>query len=183
MERIRQDMSGFTMPTYVEEILTQNYCPSFMRMSIVRDYDSYVFNYKPDAYEKIDVMNLSLYDKLLLLRTLITMSENTSNYLINADNYLLEPELIYSKGPNIGINSVRLMYYPDIKKLDFRYKLVLFADRILNKDVKEEREMADSIREVAEPGDINRIKMFLDKNLLRLEKRMLDGQIIWARRA
>lgn len=183
MERIRQDMSGFTMPTYVEEILTQNYCPSFMRMSIVRDYDSYVFNYKPDAYERIDVMNLSLYDKLLLLRTLITMSENSSNYLINADNYLLEPELIYSKGNNIGINSVRLMYYPDIKKLDFRYKLVLFADRILNKDIKEEREMADSIREVAEPGDINRIKMFLDKNLLRLEKRMLEGQIVWARKA
>lgn len=183
MNRIRQDMSGYTMPTYVEEILTQNYCPNFMRMSIVRECDNYVFNYKPESYDRLDVMKLRLYDKLLLLRTLIQMSEDTSNHLINANNYLLEPELIYCKGGNININSIRLMYYPDIKKLEFRYKLVLFASRIMNEQNKEEREMAESIRQAAEAGDINRIRMFIEKNLLRLEKRMAEGQTAWDRKA
>ena len=35
MQRIRQDMTGYRMPGYVEEILTQNYCGMFMNMSIV----------------------------------------------------------------------------------------------------------------------------------------------------
>ena len=65
--------------------------------------------------------------------------------------------------------SLKLMYYPDVKMLDFRYKIVLFADRIMNKEIKEEREMAARIREAAEPGDINRIKMFLDKCMSRME--------------
>ena len=66
-------------------------------------------------------------------------------------------------------DSLKLMYYPDIKMLDFRYKIVLFADRIMNREIKEEREMAARIREAAEPGDINRIKMFLDKCMSRME--------------
>ncbi|MBR4092014.1 MAG: hypothetical protein IKK28_14370 [Mogibacterium sp.] len=70
------------------------------------------------------------------------------------------------------MNSIRLLYYPDVKKLDFRYKIVLFADRILNKSIREEREMAERIRSAAEPGDMNRLKMFLDKAILRIENSM-----------
>ena len=70
------------------------------------------------------------------------------------------------------MDSLRLLYYPDVKKLDFRYKIVLFADRILNKDIREEREMAERIRSAAEPGDMNRLKMFLDKAVLRMENSM-----------
>ena len=72
----------------------------------------------------------------------------------------------------MDINSLRLLYYPDVKKLEFRYKRVLFSDRILNKSIREEREMAERIRSAAEPGDINRLKMFLDKSILRLENNM-----------
>jgi hypothetical protein len=32
--------------------------------------------------------------------------------------------------------------------------------------------MAERIRAAAEPGDINRLKMFLDKTILRLENSM-----------
>ena len=39
----------------------------------------------------------------------------------------------------------------------------------MNKDKREEREMAARIREAAEPGDINRIRMFLDKCMSRME--------------
>ena len=73
------------------------------------------------------------------------------------------------------MDSLKLMYYPDPKKLDFRYKLVIFSDRILKKDIREEREMANRLREAAEPGDINRVKLFLDKNILRLEGRMNES--------
>ena len=75
------------------------------------------------------------------------------------------------------------MYYPDVKKLEFRYKLVLFADRIMNKNIREEREMLDRIREAAEPGDINRIKLFLEKNIIRLENRMTENKTIKPQRS
>ena len=165
-------MTGYRMPVYVEEILTENYCRNFVRMSIVKDSGNYSFSYKPVGLSRIDPSAMSLYDKLLLLRNLISLSENTSNHLIGPENYLLEPELVYAKGGNVDTDSLRLLFYPDVKKLEFRYKIVLFAERILNKSIREEREMAERIRSAAEPGDINRLKMFLDKAILRIENSM-----------
>ena len=175
MERIRQNMTGYRMPGYIEEILTQNYCRNFMNMSIIRNDGTYSFSYRPGCYSRLDASEMSLYEKLILLRNLISMSENASDHLIGAESYLLEPELVYSKGGRVDMDSLKLMYYPDLKKLDFRYKLVIFSDRILNSGIREEREMADRLREAAEPGDINRVKLFLDKNILRLEGRMYEG--------
>lgn len=172
MKRIRQDMTDYDMPSYVEEILTENYCKSFVRMSIVKESGNYSFSYKPAGLVRIDPRGMKMYDKLLLIRNLISMSESTSDHLIGAENYLLEPELIYAKGGKVDADSLKLLFYPDVKKLDFRYKIVLFADRIMNKEIKEEREMAERIRETAEPGDMNRLKMFLDKTVLRLENSM-----------
>ena len=172
MQRINQNMTGYRMPAYVEEILTENYCKNFVRMSIVRDSGSYSFSYKPAGLSKLDPVNMSLYDKLLLLRNLISMSENTSDHLIGAESYLLEPELVYAKGGNVDLGSLKLLFYPDVKKLEFRYKIVLFAARIMNTSIREEREMAERIRSAAEPGDINRLKMFLDKTILRMENSM-----------
>lgn len=172
MQRIDQNMTGYRMPAYVEEILTENYCKNFVRMSIIRDGGSYSFSYKPAGLSRLDMSSMRLYDKLLLIRNLISMSENTSDHLIEAENYLIEPELVYAKGGNVDINSLRLLYYPDVKKLDLRYKIVLFADRIMDKGIREEREMADRIRSAAEAGDMNRLKMFLDKTVLRLENSM-----------
>lgn len=183
MKRIRQDMSGYKMPAYIEEILTQNYCDSFMRMTIVNNCGSYSFSYKPENRSRMDPSELSLYDKLILLRNLISMSESSADHLIGAESYLLEPELVYTKGKNVDIGSLKIMFYPDAKKLDFRYKIVLFADRILNKGIREEREMAERIREAAEPGDMNRIKLFLDKSILRLEGRMNETSASVVRRA
>lgn len=172
MQRINQNMTGYRMPAYVEEILTENYCKSFVRMSIIRDSGNYSFSYKPAGLSRLDPAGMKLYDKLLLIRNLINLSENTSDHLIGAESYLLEPELVYVKGSNADPGSLKLLYYPDVKKLEFRYKIVLFADRILNKSIREEREMAERIRSAAEPGDINRLKMFLDKAILRLENNM-----------
>ncbi len=127
MQRINQDMTGYRMPAYVEEILTENYCKNFVRMSIIRDSGKYSFSYKPVGLSRLDPSTMTLYDKLLLIRNLISLSENTSDHLIEGESYLLEPELVYSKGCSVDMNSIRLLYYPDVKKLDFRYKIVLFA--------------------------------------------------------
>ena len=183
MERIKQDMTGYRMPAYIEEILTQNYCDNFIRMSILKDKGSYSFSYKPGSLNRLDPGSMSLYDKLLLLRNLISMSESTEDHLIGPESYLLEPELVYAKGGNVDIGSLKIMYYPDVKKLDFRYKIVLFADRIMNKSIKEEREMAERIREAAAPGDINRIKLFLDKAIMRLENRMNEHRSVKMQRS
>jgi len=172
MQRINQNMTDYRMPAYVEEILTENYCRNFVRMSIVREGGSYSFSYKPAGLSRLDLSDMPLYDKLLLIRNLISISENTSDHLIDGESYLLEPELVYAKDNRVDVDSLRLLFYPDVKKLEFRYKIVLFADRILNKSVREEREMAERIRSAAEPGDINRLKMFLDKSILRMENDM-----------
>lgn len=176
MQRIRQDMSGYRIPSYVEEILTENYCMSFMRMSIVKERDTYSFSYKPDCFERLETADMKLYDKLILIRNLIGISECASDHLIDPENYLLEPELVYAKNGRPEKGKLRLMFYPDVRKLDLRFKIVVFADRIMNKEIREEREMAEHIREAAEPGDMNRIKLFLDKSILRLENRMNDSK-------
>ena len=80
MERIKQDMTGYRMPAYIEEILTQNYCDNFMRMSILRDNGSYSFSYKPGNLNKLDPDSMSLYDKLLLL-DLKTICSSRSWYM------------------------------------------------------------------------------------------------------
>lgn len=172
MQRIDQNMTDYRLPAYVEEILTENYCKNFVKMSIVHDSGCYSFSYRPAGLSRLDPSKMRLYDKLLLIRNLISISEDTADHLIGGESYLLEPELVYAKGGNVDIGSLKLLFYPDVKKLEFRYKIVLFADRILNKSLREEREMAERIRSAAEPGDINRLKMFLDKTILRMENSM-----------
>lgn len=176
MQRIRQDMNGYRIPAYVEEILTENYCRCFMRMSIVKEHGRYSFSYKPDSFVRLDPAGMKLYDKLLLIRSLISMSECASDHLIEPENYLLEPELVYAREGLMEKGSLKLMFYPDVRKLELRFKIVVFADRIMNREIRDEREMAGQIREAAESGDINRIKLFLDKNILRLENRMYDSK-------
>ena len=167
-------MNGYRMPAYVEEILTQNYCGSFMRMSIVSDSGRYSFSYKPENFSRIDTSELSLYDKLLLIRNLISMSESSSDHLISAETYLLEPELVYAKGRNVDIGSLKIMFYPDVRRMRFPNKLMTFTERIKDGSSKEERELLSQFRDIVEEGDINRARLFLDKNILRIEGRELS---------
>ncbi|MBR2673899.1 MAG: hypothetical protein IKE52_00350 [Mogibacterium sp.] len=175
MVSIRHELAGYKLPAYIEEILTQNYCPGFMRMSMIRENENYQFSYRPGAYRKLEYMKLSLYEKMILIKTLISLSEISKDHLIKPESYLLEPELIYLKDENVAIADVKIMYYPDVKKLSFRYKLVLFADRILEKGIKEEKDALEQLRQASESGDVNRIKLMLDKQIMRLENRMSEG--------
>ena len=176
MERIRHELAGYRLPPYVEEILTCNYCPGFVRMSMIKEQGRYTFSYKPGVYKKLDYREMSLYEKMILIKSLITVIEKNKEHLICPESYLIEPELIYLRDSRVSSDDVRIMYYPDLKTLNYRYKLLLFADRILNKKIKEEKDAADQLRLASETGDINRIKLMLDKQIMRLENRMADGR-------
>ena len=145
MNTIKQGMTGYHIPAYMEEILTQNYCPYFVRMTIVRDGESYRFSYRPGHLTRLDTSALDTYNKTVLLQSVISVNEAAMGYLIGAENYLLEPELIYSTQNSTLSQDIRILFYPDIKRTQFTDTL--------------------------EAGDINRAKMFLDKHILRIENR------------
>ena len=176
MNKIRQELAGYRLPTYVEEILAGNYCHGFVRMSMVKEQGRYSFSYKPGIYKKLEYKRMSLYEKMILLKSLIDVIENNKDHLIWPETYLIEPELIYLRDNKVSSEDVRIMYYPDLKTLNYRYKLMLFADRILDKKNKEERDASNQLRQSSESGDINRIKLMLDKQIMRLENRMADSR-------
>ena len=173
MEKVNQGLSGYRIPAYIEEILTHNYCPYFMKMSIVREGENYKFVYRPGNLERLKANKLDTYSKLMLLKDIENIFSYTSNYLITPDTYLLEPELIYTRHNDITSGPLTLMFYPDVRGLDAQHKLMLFAERIKNNTIREERELFEQFHQTLENGDINRAGMFLDKHILRYEGRML----------
>ena len=171
MDTIKHGMNGYRIPAYMEEILTHNYCPYFVRMTIIRDGQSYRFSYRPGRLTRLNTEDLDIYEKLMLLRSLIAVTEAAQGYLIGAENYLLEPELIYTDGGALTAGRLRIMFYPDIRKMRLPQKLLQFADRITAGSGREERELLSQLRELIEKEDINRAKLFLDKHIVRIESR------------
>lgn len=169
MNNVKQEMSGYRLPMYIEEILINNYCPNFLRMSMCREDDRYVFNYRTERYRKINIETLDTYMKLLLLKSIISINERNNDWLIKAENYLIEPELMYTVENMVDEKFIKMLFYPDFKKMKFEYKIILFAEKIKNNKDKREVELIDAFKHVAEKGDINRLKIFLDKNIGRIE--------------
>lgn len=177
MDKLKQGLTGCRLPEYMEEILSRNCCSVFLRMGIVREDDIYRFSYKPGHMNRMDYLKLSPYEKLLLIRAVIGLKENADRYLIRGDTYLLEPELIYWDGKGISANHIRIMFYPDMKRLKAEMKIILFAERIRRNEDREERELFEQFRIAAEGCDLNRIKLFLDKNIVRYENRCLNRAV------
>lgn len=169
MKDINQRINGYYIPTYMEEILTHNYCPHFLRMSMVREDDVYRFSYQTDRFRRLDVGRLSTYDKLKLLRSLIILNERNRDWFISAENYLIEPELVYCLSNSVDEGCVRLLFYPDNRRLSFENKIVTFAEKLKDTKEHDESELIDRFKGVAESGDWNRTRLFLDKNILRME--------------
>lgn len=171
MNRITHGLTEHRIPAYMEEILTQNYCPSFMRMSMIRDRDSYSFSYRPGSLRRLNIQELDIYGKLVLLRSLITICRRAGEFLIGAENYLIEPELIFTENGGIGSSDIRILFYPDVKRQGLDHKLRLFAGRISAGAPREERDLIGQFAETLEGGDLNRATLFLEKNILRIEAR------------
>lgn len=174
MNTLKHGMRGHHIPAYIEEILTHNYCPYFVRMTMVREGDSYNFSYRPGNLTKLDITTLDAYGKLLLLRSVMTINEATRNYLIGSENYLIEPELIYSSGNSTLAKDIKILFYPDIRRVKFSQKMMHFTERIRDEHRRNENELLTIFRDIMETDDINKGKMFLDKHILRIESRSLS---------
>ena len=140
-------------------------------MNIVREDQSYRFTYRPGHLMRLDTEGLDSYGKYMLLRSLITISEAAEGYLIGAENYLLEPELLYTTGGGTSPDHIRILFYPDVRRKRFQNKLLQFTDRISKNSSREEREVLQQFMELIGKGEINKEKMFLDKKILRIENR------------
>lgn len=171
MKEIRQEINECNLPTYMEDILINNYCPGFLRMSMVRENNDYIFNYQTERFNRIDISKLTTCDKIVLLRTIISLNDRNEDWLIAGDNYLLEPELVYSLNNSVEDGCVRLLFYPDFKKMTFKKKIILFAEKIKNRKNKTEIELIDNFKNVCETSDWNRTRQYLDKNILRMKNR------------
>ncbi len=171
MDTIKHGMNGYRIPAYMEEILTHNYCPYFVRMTIIRDGQSYRFSYRPGRLTRINTDTLDIYERLMLLRSLISVCEAAQGHMIGPENYLLEPELIYTEGGTLTAGKLRIMFYPDIRKMRLPQKLMQFTDRLAGGLSREDRQFLTQFRELIESEDINRAKLFLDKHIVRIESR------------
>lgn len=127
---LKQEITGYHMPMYLNDILTGNYNRNFLRMSIIKDGDAYMFSYDTADLRKIKTGDMTLHEKMQLIRGIIEISEENDNHLVMARKYLLEPELIYSRNNSVTKERLKLLFYPDFNEMEFEDKLILFIDRI-----------------------------------------------------
>ncbi len=164
IKRLRQQIRGYTMPEYLIDILTHQYSECFLPMNIIRQNDSYQFTYDTGHFERAEVRRMDLNEKARLILVLIQLNDIGEDHLIGAERYLVEPELIYRRGKILSVNSVRLLYYPDLKSQSFTVKLIQFLEKIRS-GITGEEELFERIRKALEEGDLSRAERTLEKFL------------------
>ncbi|MBQ0005543.1 MAG: hypothetical protein KBS68_06765 [Clostridiales bacterium] len=169
---LKQGISNYHMPRYMRDILINNYCPCFLSMSIVREDDSYMFSYDTGYSQRLDFSKLSTIEKLTLLRSIIKINHMTEDWLIKAEQYLLEPELLYSYNNSVYTDEIKLLFYPDFKNQEFKYKLAIFIDKIKDKRNRRETELFIKLKELSETGDILLLERTIEKAISRLRQEM-----------
>lgn len=145
---LKQSITGYNMPLYLTEILTKHYCERFLRMSIMRDGESYMFTYDIERFRRLEIRKLNTAEKLVLIETLIKINRENEEHLIMADCYLIEPELIYSINNMVNLDRVRLLFYPDFKRMSFQSKIKIFIDKLTDRRKANEVEVFEHIKEM-----------------------------------
>lgn len=171
MKEIRQRINECKIPRYMQDILTNNYCPYFLRMSMLHENEDYTFNYQLDRYKKLDIAILDTEDKLTLIKSIVLLKERNEKWLIGVENYLIDPELVYSIDNRVDENNIRILFYPDFNKLSFKVKMLRFVEKIKTFSNHEEIELLNQFKVIVDTNDWNRAKLFLDKNILRMATR------------
>lgn len=166
IKKLKQQIRGYQMPEYLIEILTRNYCRTFLPMTIIRQGESYTMTYDTGRFDRMELNSLSQKDRIQLLLFLLEMNERNEDHLIPADRYLIEPELIYRSGRGIAEESVRLLFYPDLKSHGFRQKLRLFTDKI-NTGTPEEKEPLVRFTELLAEEEDLRAERHLERALAK----------------
>lgn len=165
---IKQTINDFSIPTYITEILTNNYCPCFLRMSIIKEANNYKFSYNTDIYSPINYQELSTVNKLRLIRNLITVCRLADDYLIPIESFIIEPELVYSKDNSPREDMIHFLYYPDQANRTLGMKIGLFSTKVKDKYNRQESEVLDALTKIAGNEDWIKLERFIDKNIDRL---------------
>lgn len=166
---LRQSITGYHMPLYLQEILSNHYCPGFLEMSIVNDNSSYMFYYETGVMKRLDYDRLDTRSKLELLLTLMTVSFENEEWLVSSDNYLIEPELIYSINNSVEYGNIGILFYPDFKGLDFEHKIAIFADKLKAGMHQEDCGCIDIFKTHMLNYDRFSARRILEKNIDRLD--------------
>lgn len=171
MKGIRQEASNCRIPGYLQDILTNNYCPNFLRMSMVKESNDYTFRYQQERYKKLQIEKLNTYMKVVLLKSLLQIIDNNEEWLICSESYMIEPELVYSINNSVDSTSIKLLFYPDYAMNNLPDKISSFAKKITDYQNREENDLMRQFREIVATNNMNRARIFLDKNILRMETR------------
>lgn len=173
---LKQEITGYHMPMYLNDILTGNYNRNFLRMSIIKDGDAYMFSYDTADLRKIKTGDMTLHEKMQLIRGIIEISEENDNHLVMARKYLLEPELIYSRNNSVTKERLKLLFYPDFNEMEFDDKLILFIDRITDMRKETEVKEMEDLKEMVLKGDRLRLLRYLDKRIVRLDPSVYNSK-------
>lgn len=173
---LKQEITGYHMPMYLNDILTGNYNRNFLRMSIIKDGDAYMFSYDTADLRKIKTGDMTLHEKMQLIRGIIEISEENENHLVMARKYLLEPELIYSRNNSVTKERLKLLFYPDFNEMEFEDKLILFIDRITDMRKETEVKEMEDLKEMVLKGDRLRLLRYLDKRIVRLDPSVYNSK-------
>lgn len=173
---LKQEITGYHMPMYLNDILTGNYNRNFLRMSIIKDGDAYMFSYDTADLRKIKTGDMTLHEKMQLIRGIIEISEENDNHLVMARKYLLEPELIYSRNNSVTKERLKLLFYPDFNEMEFEDKLILFIDRITDMRKETEVKEMEDLKEMVFKGDRLRLLRYLDKRIVRLDPSVYNSK-------
>lgn len=173
---LKQEITGYHMPMYLNDILTGNYNRNFLRMSIIKDGDAYMFSYDTADLRKIKTGDMTLHEKMQLIRGIIEISEENDNHLVMARKYLLEPELIYSRNNSVTKERLKLLFYPDFNEMEFEDKLILFIDRITDMRRETEVKEMEDLKEMVLKGDRLRLLRYLDKRIVRLDPSVYNSK-------
>ena len=173
---LKQEITGYHMPMYLNDILTGNNNRNFLRMSIIKDGDAYMFSYDTADLRKIKTGDMTLHEKMQLIRGIIEISEENDNHLVMARKYLLEPELIYSRNNSVTKERLKLLFYPDFNEMEFEDKLILFIDRITDMRKETEVKEMEDLKEMVLKGDRLRLLRYLDKRIVRLDPSVYNSK-------
>lgn len=173
---LKQEITGYHMPMYLNDILTGNYNRNFLRMSIIKDGDAYMFSYDTADLRKIKTGDMTIHEKMQLIRGIIEISEENDNHLVMARKYLLEPELIYSRNNSVTKERLKLLFYPDFNEMEFEDKLILFIDRITDMRKETEVKEMEDLKEMVLKGDRLRLLRYLDKRIVRLDPSVYNSK-------
>lgn len=174
---LRQGINNYLMPTYMRDILINNYCPSFLSMTIVKEDDAYKFSYDTGHNKRLEMNALTTVQKLQLLRSVMKLNYTSEDWLIKAEEYLLEPELLYSYNNGVKSDDLRILFYPDFKNQEFNVKFALLIDKIKDRKNRRECEIFDKLKELSLEGDMMILERTIVKytNRLRAEKTTRTG--------